>query len=181
MVNLLIIANPAPLYDEAGNLAFFIGGQVNCSSTIHSSVDVMRVLSMSAEGDYVKEMEGKQRQEQERARTQAKMAAAGGGQPSNGSARKNKSGSTRRSLLKALGVRLGSSGNGNGHTATVEEEEEEEPKPLPVIAGMEQKVLERMEGQELDAQKKEFYTAYSKVRYFAVQSCYCRLAVPSSP
>ncbi|KLU84445.1 hypothetical protein MAPG_03487 [Magnaporthiopsis poae ATCC 64411] len=156
----------APLYDEAGNLAFFIGGQVNCSTTIHSSVDVMRVLSMSAEGDYVKEMEDKQRQEKEKARTQAKLAADRGGQPSNGSACKNKGGSTRRSLLKVLGVRLGSS---NGHTAATVEEEH---KPTPVIenveAGMEQKVLERMEGQELDAQKKEFYTAYSK--YIVVDS-----------
>ena len=35
----------APLYDENGNVAFFIGGQVNCSTTIHNASDILRVLS----------------------------------------------------------------------------------------------------------------------------------------
>ncbi|KAK7908843.1 hypothetical protein PG985_016146 [Apiospora marii] len=35
----------APLFDETGTLAFFIGGQVNCSTTIHSNTDVMKVLA----------------------------------------------------------------------------------------------------------------------------------------
>ncbi|GJC96716.1 aureochrome1 [Colletotrichum higginsianum] len=46
--NLLYVA---PLYNEAGKLAFFIGGQVNCSTTIHSNADVMRVLSVSNNDD----------------------------------------------------------------------------------------------------------------------------------
>ncbi|KAL8415540.1 hypothetical protein RB596_006226 [Gaeumannomyces avenae] len=149
----------APLYDEAGELAFFIGGQVNCSTTIHSSADVMRVLSMSAGVDYVQEMKEKERQEQERARTHAKLAGIEEkDMTTNGAARKTKGGSARRALLRALGVRLGS---GSGRRAPVEES-----NPLPAVekteTGMEQQVLERMEGQELDAQKKEFYTAYSK-------------------
>lgn len=37
----------APLYDENGNVAFFIGGQINCSTTIHSSSDILRLLSYS--------------------------------------------------------------------------------------------------------------------------------------
>ncbi|KAL8294499.1 hypothetical protein RB597_007817 [Gaeumannomyces tritici] len=148
-----------PLYDEAGELAFFIGGQVNCSTTIHSSADVIRVLSTSAKGDYVKEMKEKERQEQERARTLTKMAGVEEkDMATNGAARKTRGGSARRALLRALGVRLGS---GSGRRAPVEES-----NPLPAVetteAGMEQQVLERMEGQELDAQKKEFYTAYSK-------------------
>ncbi|KAL8388863.1 hypothetical protein RB595_008985 [Gaeumannomyces hyphopodioides] len=155
----------APLYDEAGKLAFFIGGQINCSTTIHSSADVMRVLSMSGEGDYVNEMKEMERQEQKRARTQAKMSGVGDTNlTSNGAARKSMGESARRVLLKVLGVRLG---GGNGHRATIEES-----KPPPVAetaeVGMEQQVLDRMEGQELDAQKKEFYTAYSK--YLVVDS-----------
>ncbi|KAK8069595.1 hypothetical protein PG994_006211 [Apiospora phragmitis] len=42
--NLLYIA---PLIGENGEVAFWLGGQVNCSSTIHNSADVMRVLSTS--------------------------------------------------------------------------------------------------------------------------------------
>jgi PAS domain S-box-containing protein len=39
----------APLYDVQGRLAFFIGGQVNCSTTIHSASDVLRILSQPTE------------------------------------------------------------------------------------------------------------------------------------
>ena len=41
----------APLYDENGNVAFFIGGQINCSTTIHSASDILRVLSYSEDVD----------------------------------------------------------------------------------------------------------------------------------
>lgn len=44
--NLLYVA---PLYDRNGNVAFFLGGQINCSTTIHSCTDVLRVLSMNDE------------------------------------------------------------------------------------------------------------------------------------
>ena len=37
----------APLLDANGRLAFFIGGQINCSTTIRSNTDVLRILSMS--------------------------------------------------------------------------------------------------------------------------------------
>lgn len=30
-----------------GNLKFFIGGQINCSTTIRSNTDVLKILSMS--------------------------------------------------------------------------------------------------------------------------------------
>ena len=39
----------APLFDANGRLAFFIGGQINCSTTIRSNTDVLRILSMSDE------------------------------------------------------------------------------------------------------------------------------------
>ena len=42
--NLLYVA---PLYDGNGKLTFFIGGQINCSTTIRSNTDVLRILSTS--------------------------------------------------------------------------------------------------------------------------------------
>ncbi|KAL8984751.1 MAG: hypothetical protein Q9205_001358 [Flavoplaca limonia] len=44
--NLLYVA---PLFDANGKLAFYIGGQINCSTTIRSNTDVLRILSMSDE------------------------------------------------------------------------------------------------------------------------------------
>ncbi|TKA83738.1 hypothetical protein B0A55_00040 [Friedmanniomyces simplex] len=44
--NLLYVT---PLYDAHGNLAFFLGGQINCSTTIHSASDVLRILGASNE------------------------------------------------------------------------------------------------------------------------------------
>ncbi|KAL9597277.1 MAG: hypothetical protein Q9219_005258 [cf. Caloplaca sp. 3 TL-2023] len=44
--NLLYVA---PLFDVNGRLKFYIGGQVNCSTTIRSNTDVLRILSMSDE------------------------------------------------------------------------------------------------------------------------------------
>ena len=41
--NLLYVA---PLRDEAGNIAFFLGGQIDCSTTVHGKPDVMRILKL---------------------------------------------------------------------------------------------------------------------------------------
>lgn len=38
-----------PLFDENGKLLFFLGGQINCSTTIHSASDVLRILAQSDE------------------------------------------------------------------------------------------------------------------------------------
>ena len=38
-----------PLFDEHGKLLFFLGGQINCSTTIHSASDVLRILAQSNE------------------------------------------------------------------------------------------------------------------------------------
>lgn len=50
--NLLYVA---PLFDEHGKLAFYIGGQINCSTTIRSNTDVLRILSMSDDPEDDKE------------------------------------------------------------------------------------------------------------------------------
>ncbi|TVY38219.1 Phototropin-1B [Lachnellula subtilissima] len=42
--NLLYVS---PLLDERGEVAFFLGGQINCSTTIHSYNDVLRILSIN--------------------------------------------------------------------------------------------------------------------------------------
>lgn len=48
----------APLFDVNGRLAFYIGGQINCSTTIRSNTDVLRILSMSDDPD--DDVEGQQ-------------------------------------------------------------------------------------------------------------------------
>ncbi|EON69103.1 hypothetical protein W97_08289 [Coniosporium apollinis CBS 100218] len=42
--NLLYVT---PLFNPDGNVAFFLGGQINCSTTIHNYSDVLRILSHS--------------------------------------------------------------------------------------------------------------------------------------
>ena len=51
--NLLYVA---PLLDSAGKLAFYIGAQINCSTTIRSNTDVLRILSASDEVEGEKEV-----------------------------------------------------------------------------------------------------------------------------
>lgn len=46
--NLLYVA---PLFNAEGKVAFFLGGQINCSTTIHSRTDILRVLSISDDPD----------------------------------------------------------------------------------------------------------------------------------
>lgn len=38
----------APLRDKAGNIVFYLGGQVDCSTTMHGNPDVMRILGLDA-------------------------------------------------------------------------------------------------------------------------------------
>ncbi|KAL9115821.1 MAG: hypothetical protein Q9227_000189 [Pyrenula ochraceoflavens] len=40
-----------PLMDRNGKIAFFLGGQINCSTTVHSHSDIMRVLSTQEEAE----------------------------------------------------------------------------------------------------------------------------------
>ena len=41
-------------------MAFFIGGQINCSTTIHSHVDIMRILSQTEDIEEDKDKTNKQ-------------------------------------------------------------------------------------------------------------------------
>jgi hypothetical protein len=38
----------APLFDEAGKIAFFFGAQVDCSDAIHTWADLLQILSASS-------------------------------------------------------------------------------------------------------------------------------------
>jgi len=40
-----------PLFDATGNVVFFLGGQINCSTTVHSQSDVLRILATSNDTD----------------------------------------------------------------------------------------------------------------------------------
>ncbi|RDW91912.1 hypothetical protein BP5796_01306 [Coleophoma crateriformis] len=51
--NLLYVA---PLYDEHGTIKFFLGGQINVSTTVHSCTDVLRVLGQNIEEDDDREL-----------------------------------------------------------------------------------------------------------------------------
>lgn len=42
--NLLYVS---PLFNERGEVSLFLGGQINCSTTIHSCTDVLRILSVN--------------------------------------------------------------------------------------------------------------------------------------
>lgn len=48
--NLLYVT---PLLDADGKTSFFLGGQINCSTTIHSCSDILRLLSMSDDSEAV--------------------------------------------------------------------------------------------------------------------------------
>ncbi|TLD08348.1 uncharacterized protein PgNI_07300 [Pyricularia grisea] len=136
--NLLYIS---PLFDEQGQLAFFIGGQVNCSTTIHSSADVMRVLSMSSDPSETDSKESPAKLGE----ATAKQAQATAQSPP---PRKS---SARKVLLKAFGVRT-------------QDENDSSVQAVPAMAdaGMGKKLLSKMEGQDIGTQMREFYSAYSK-------------------
>lgn len=40
----------SPLFNEHGKVEFFLGGQINCSTTVHSCTDILRILSLNDEG-----------------------------------------------------------------------------------------------------------------------------------
>ncbi|KAG9235145.1 hypothetical protein BJ875DRAFT_483491 [Amylocarpus encephaloides] len=42
--NLLYVS---PLFNQQGDVAFFLGGQINCSTTIHSYTDILKILSVN--------------------------------------------------------------------------------------------------------------------------------------
>ncbi|TQN66744.1 Blue-light-activated protein [Colletotrichum shisoi] len=127
--NLLYVA---PLYNEAGKLAFFLGGQVNCSTTIHSKADVMRVLSVSNNDD----VQDKVKDSKVKAPLPLPLHRA------------SSAPSARKAFLKVLGVKVD-----DAHALTTSS---------VIDPGMESKLLHQLEGRDLNTQMKEFYTAYSK-------------------
>src|ERR1700692_4143706 len=44
----LLTLDVAPLFDETGKLAFFLGAQVDCSNAIHTWADLLQILSASS-------------------------------------------------------------------------------------------------------------------------------------
>lgn len=102
-------------------MAFFLGGQINCSTTIHSFADVLRVLSQS---DDVLE---------DREEVQTVRPPSVHKKP--GFFRSFRSSSNPKTL-RDFGNR---------------------------DAGMEQGLIQRIEGMNLKTQMSAFYTAYSKV------------------
>lgn len=43
----------APLLDSEGRTVFFLGGQINCSTTIHNCSDILRLLSIGEDSNVV--------------------------------------------------------------------------------------------------------------------------------
>ena len=106
-----------PLFDANGNVVFFLGGQINCSTTIHNASDVLKILSQTNDTD-------------EHA---AEAAAA-----------------TERPKYTSRTSKFLSSLRGRSNP--------EPPRP----AGMEDRLLNKIEKMNLRKQMDLFYTAYSK-------------------
>ena len=112
----------APLFNAEGKVVFYLGGQINCSTTIHSRTDILKVLSMSDEVEEAPEVD-----------LAAQSAQSGA--------------STRLNLFKAFRMRS----NPNGNKPSDDRE-----------AGMEQELINKIEGFNFKNQMKMFHTAYSK-------------------
>lgn len=133
--NLLYVC---PLFRADGSLAFFLGGQINCSTTIHNNADVMRILAASSDM---------------REDTQSADHASGPNKShSSSNAPPVKRESGFGSLFKSF---KSSSGNRSAaKIATLKSVRE---------AGLEDGLLGRIENLDLKNQMNAFYTAYSKV------------------
>ncbi|KUJ16946.1 uncharacterized protein LY89DRAFT_616615 [Mollisia scopiformis] len=127
--NLLYVS---PLLNERGEVSFFLGGQINCSTTIHSCTDVLRVLSVNDdELDKLDEM----------ARNKPPSVRS---QPSN-------YGPKPRSAFFKSWRKYNASSLPTSSKVRVREE-----------AGMEQELIKRVGKLSFRTQVEAFYTAYSK-------------------
>lgn len=122
----------APLFDERGEVAFFIGGQINCSTTIHSCTDVLRILSVN--DDELDEV-GPNKQKPSSSRSRSK------------SDEKKSRSAFFKSWRKYNATQLPIS------SSRVKVREE---------AGMENELLNRVGKMNFKVQVEAFYTAYSK-------------------
>ena len=134
--NLLYVS---PLYDEAGNIAFFLGGQINCSTTIHSCTDILKILSLNDEG--VTERVGDGDAESNR----PPSGRGGSNAPSI---------YTRSSFFKLLRRLRANVLKANTPRVTVRED-----------TGMEGELIDKIEKMDFRTQVEAFYTAYSKASH----------------
>ena len=112
----------APLLDAEGRTAFFLGGQINCSTTIHSCSDILRLLSMSEDSDVVEDTY----------------------------------------ITKPLSTKTGSSGL-HGFFKALRGKNNHEKFSDSREAGIESKLINKIERMNFKDQMDMFYTAYSKV------------------
>jgi phototropin len=111
----------APLLDADGRTVFFLGGQINCSTTIHSCSDILRLLSMSDDSDVVDDAY----------------------------------------LARPISTKTGSSGLNAFFKALRGKNIEKFSDPRE--AGIESRLINRIEKMNFKDQMDMFYTAYSKV------------------
>lgn len=124
----------APLLNERGQVAFFLGGQINCSTTIHSCTDVLKVLSINDEELGEVDNENKK--------------------PTSSLHRDvNRSDKSKHSFFKSWRMFKPSTGAESGGAVRVRDE-----------VGMEEALLNRVGKMTFKTQVEAFYTAYSKVR-----------------
>lgn len=146
--NLLYVS---PLLDHNGKAAFYLGGQINCSTTINSHTDILRILGLPEDDD-------------DRPNCELKPACL---QP-NGLHRVASSKSAV--LSKARSTFFKSWPNWRNGSGSEKLKVMDEP-------GLERKLLDKFQKMDLGpgGQVEAFYTAYSKVRtnYFTI-SKFCR-------
>ncbi|PMD23290.1 hypothetical protein NA56DRAFT_657347 [Hyaloscypha hepaticicola] len=129
--NLLYVA---PLLNERGEVTFFLGGQINCSTTIHSCNDILRVLSVNDdELDQIDEM----------ASMRSKPA----------SIRSRTSGREGTTKIQSSFFKSWRKYNAPPPTSKISVRDE---------AGMEGELLHRVGKLNFKTQVEAFYTAYSK-------------------
>jgi len=163
--NLLYVA---PLFDEKGEVKFFLGGQINCSTTIHSCTDVLRVLSVRDD-----ELEGA---EEDKGRPESirslgsdnRVPTLGNGRlPGPGNQAKTRSGFFKsfRKYAPSFGKSTVPGGAVEGADAMLGVVASAGNKGVSVRteAGMENELIKRVGRMNFRTQVEAFYTAYSKV------------------
>ena len=129
----------SPLFNERGEVSFFLGGQINCSTTIHSCNDILKVLSIN--DDELDRLEELGRNKPPSIRSQE--------------SRKDAQMKTRSSFFKSW--RKYNAAYGATPAAKISVREE---------PGMEGELINRIGKLNFRTQVEAFYTAYSKVCSF---------------
>lgn len=139
--NLLYVA---PLLNERGEVSFFLGGQINCSTTIHSCNDVLKVLSTNDD-----ELD------------RADALAATKRKPSLAESRSSSYIDKPRSTFFKSWKKYKPSTLPAENNLSVREE-----------AGMEEELKAKVGKMSFRTQVEAFYTAYSKVCFAPPSSCF---------